>query len=135
MEKAVAIYPWHDLQMLVFAASMDGQGAIAVQASRDYSRMTKNPIYLLLTLVRFGRFEDILVDLNTKTEGLLSGPVWDFAQGYAQLRAGTVPGAHAPDVAHKRREHVDRTGWRQQRERNLRRTRRHPGGRDCARRR
>ena len=86
--EGVAIYPWHDLQMLVFAASMDGQGAIAIQAGRDYSRMTKNPIYLLLTLVRFGRFEDILVDLNTKTEGLLSGPVWDFAQGYAQLRAG-----------------------------------------------
>jgi len=86
--EGVAIYPWHDLQMLVFAASMDGQGAIAMQAGRDYSRMTKNPIYLLLTLVRFGRFEDILVDLPTKTQGLLSGPVWDFAHGYAQLRAG-----------------------------------------------
>jgi tetratricopeptide (TPR) repeat protein len=86
--EGVAIYPWHDLHMLVFAASMDGQGAIAVQAGRDYSRMTKNPIYLLLTLVRFGRFEDIVVDLNTRTQGALSGPVWDFAQGYAQLRAG-----------------------------------------------
>ena len=30
--EGVAIYPWHDLHMLVFAASMDGQGAIAVQA-------------------------------------------------------------------------------------------------------
>jgi tetratricopeptide (TPR) repeat protein len=86
--EGVAIYPWHDLHMLVFAASMDGQGAIAVQAGRDYSRMTKNPTYLLLTLVRFGRFEDILVDLSTRTQGLISGPVWDFAQGYAQLRAG-----------------------------------------------
>jgi tetratricopeptide (TPR) repeat protein len=86
--EAVAIYPWHDLHMLVFSASMDGQCAIAVQAGRDYSRMTKNPIYLLLTLVRFGRFEDILVDLGTRTQGSLSGPVWDFAQGYAQLRAG-----------------------------------------------
>jgi len=86
--EGIAIYPWHDLHMLVFAASMDGQGAIAVQAGRDYSRMTKNPIYLLLTLVRFGRFEDILADLSTRTQGLLSGPVWDFAQGYAQLRAG-----------------------------------------------
>ena len=50
--------------------------------------MTKNPIYLLLTLVRFGRFEDILDDMTTRTPGALSGPVWDFAQGYAQLRAG-----------------------------------------------
>ncbi len=86
--EAVAIYPWHDLHMLVFAASMDGQGAIAVQAGRDYSRIAKNPIYLLLTLVRFGRFEDILEDLKTKTPGALSGPAWDFAQGYAKLRAG-----------------------------------------------
>jgi tetratricopeptide (TPR) repeat protein len=93
--EGVAIYPWHDLHMLVFAASMDGQGAIAVQAGRDYSRMTKNPIYLLLTLVRFGRFEDILLDLSTRTQGLLSGPVWDFAQGYAQLRAGNRNGAQA----------------------------------------
>jgi tetratricopeptide (TPR) repeat protein len=86
--EAIAIYPWHDLQMLVFAASMDGQGAIAVQAGRDYSRMTKNPIYLLLTLVRFGRFEDILEDMKRRTPGGLSGPAWDFAQGYAKLRAG-----------------------------------------------
>jgi tetratricopeptide (TPR) repeat protein len=86
--EAVAIYPWHDLHMLVFAASMDGQGAIAVQAGRDYSRIAKNPIYLLLALVRFGRFEDILEDMKTRTPGSLSGPAWDFAQGYAKLRAG-----------------------------------------------
>jgi tetratricopeptide (TPR) repeat protein len=86
--EAVAIYPWHDLHMLVFAASMDGQGAIAIQAGRDYARMTKNPIYLLLTLVRFGRFEDIIEDMKTRTPGGLSGPAWDFAQGYARLRAG-----------------------------------------------
>jgi tetratricopeptide (TPR) repeat protein len=86
--EAIAIYPWHDLHMLVFAASMDGQGAIAVQAGRDYSRISKNPIYLLLALVRFGRFEDILEDMKTRTSGGLSGPAWDFAQGYAKLRAG-----------------------------------------------
>jgi len=74
--------------MLVFAASMDGQGAIAVQAGRDYSRISQNPIYLLMTLVRFGRFEDLLVDMKSRTPGALSGPAWDFAQGYAQLRAG-----------------------------------------------
>jgi tetratricopeptide (TPR) repeat protein len=84
----IAIYPWHDLHMLVFAASMDGQGAIAIQAGRDYARMTQNPIYLLLTLVRFGRFEDILQDMKVRTPGGLSGPAWDFAQGYAHLRAG-----------------------------------------------
>ena len=34
--EGIAIYPWHDLHMLIFAASMDGQGAMAVQAGRDY---------------------------------------------------------------------------------------------------
>ena len=79
--------------MLVFAASMDGQGAIAIQAGRDYARIAKNPIYILLTQVRFGRFEDILEDMKTKTPGALSGPVWEFAQGYAQLRAGNPEAA------------------------------------------
>ncbi len=73
---------------------MDGQGAIAVQAGRDYARMTKNPIYLHLALVRFGRFEDIL-DENTRPPGGLSGPAWDFARGYADLRAGDVANAKA----------------------------------------
>jgi tetratricopeptide (TPR) repeat protein len=91
--EAIAIYPWHDLHMLVFAASMDGQGAIAVQAGRDYSRIAKNPIYILLTQVRFGRFEDILEDMKTRTPGALSGPVWEFAQGYAKLRAGNPEAA------------------------------------------
>ena len=31
-----AIYPDHNLHMLLFAASMDGQGAIAIQAAKDY---------------------------------------------------------------------------------------------------
>ncbi|MEO8076771.1 MAG: hypothetical protein ABI818_10605 [Acidobacteriota bacterium] len=99
--EGIAIYPWHDLHMLVFAASMDGQGAIAVQAGRDYSRVTKNPIYLLLALVRFGRFDDILEDMTTRTPGGLSGPIWDFAQGYAKLRAGDGDGAriHLAQVA------------------------------------
>ncbi len=92
--EGIAIYPWHDIQMLVFAASMDGQGAIAMQAGRDYARLTKNPIYLFLTLVRFGRFDDVL-DVTTRPAGLLSGPVWDFAQGYAHLRAGDAAAARA----------------------------------------
>src|SRR5439155_6396561 len=50
--EGIAIYPWHDLHMLIYAASMDGQAGIALQASRDYERMLHDPMYLLLTLVR-----------------------------------------------------------------------------------
>jgi hypothetical protein len=73
---------------------MDGQGAIAIQASRDYQRMLQDPMYVLLTLVRFGRFEDIL-DLTARPSGVIAGPVWDFAQGYAQLARGNRDSAIA----------------------------------------
>ena len=35
-----AIYPSHNLHMLLYAASMDGQGAIAMQAGKDYAKLT-----------------------------------------------------------------------------------------------
>ena len=35
-----AIYPEHNLHMLLYAASMDGQGAIAMQAGKDYAKLT-----------------------------------------------------------------------------------------------
>ena len=54
-----ATYPAHDLQMLAFAASMDGQGALAIQAGRGLTTLTKDPMYHALTLVRFGRFDEI----------------------------------------------------------------------------
>ena len=132
--KAIAIYPWHDLHMLVFAASMDGQGAIAVQAGRDYSRMTKNPIYLLLTFVRFGRFEDILEDMKTQTPGALSGPVWEFAQGYAHAPGGRPrqPRKHISSPVQDAANTSTAALRRESGEEALRRARRHPRGRDRA---
>ncbi len=46
--------------MLLYAASMDGQGAIAMQAARDYDKMERDSVYPILTLIRFGRFDEIL---------------------------------------------------------------------------
>lgn len=85
--EGIAVYPSHNLHMLLFAASMDGQGAIALQAGRDYARLTDNTIYRLLTLVRFGRFTEIL-ETTGRPEGEFEAGVWDFAQGYAELRKG-----------------------------------------------
>jgi tetratricopeptide (TPR) repeat protein len=82
-----AIYPEHNLHMLAFAASMDGQGAIAIQAGRDYAKLTKDTVYHVLTLVRFGRFDEIAAVRERPANGLTAG-LWDFAQGYARLRAG-----------------------------------------------
>ena len=82
-----AIYPSHNLHMLLFAASMDGQGAVAMQAGRDYHDLTGSTMYEVLTLLRFGRFEQLLKVEDRPQDPVGSG-MWDFAQGYAHLRTG-----------------------------------------------
>jgi tetratricopeptide (TPR) repeat protein len=82
-----AIYPPHNLHMLLYAASMDGQGAIAIQAGKDFARLTNNTMYQVLTLVRFGRFDEVL-DVTSRPDAPLPGALWDFAHGYAYLRSG-----------------------------------------------
>jgi tetratricopeptide (TPR) repeat protein len=93
-----AIYPPHNLHMLLFAASMDGQSAIALQAARDYARSAGSNMFLILTLVRFGRFTEI--PEITKSGGsyedaVIEAGVWNFGQGYAALRAGDKDFARA----------------------------------------
>ena len=84
-----AIYPDHNLHMLLFAASNDSQGAIAIQAGKDYARSTGDTMYHVLTLLRFGRFDEIL-EVTKRPERDVNGGMWDFAQGYAKLRAGEI---------------------------------------------
>ncbi len=89
VNKGIAIYPSHNLHMLLFAASMDGQGAIAMQAGRDYTRLTGNNMYETLTLVRFGRFDELKKIVNRPEKEIQAG-VWDFGQGYAALKEGNL---------------------------------------------
>jgi tetratricopeptide (TPR) repeat protein len=84
-----AIYPAHNLHMLLYAASMDGQGAIAMQAGKDYAKLTGDTVYQVLTMIRFGRFDEVLEVKNRPTDEITGG-LWDFAQGYAYLRRGDV---------------------------------------------
>ena len=84
-----AIYPEHNLHMLLYAASMDGQGAIAMQAGKDYAKLTGDSYYQVLTLLRFGRFDEILAVTN-RPKSEITAALWDFAQGYAQLRQGSA---------------------------------------------
>lgn len=84
--KAWAIYPSHNLHMLLFAASMDGQGAVAVQAARDYGKIVPGgAFYEAMTLVRFGRFDEVL-ELDDPPDGAIQRGFWDFSRGYAYLR-------------------------------------------------
>ena len=85
-----AIYPSHNLHMLLFAASMGGQGAIAIQAGRDYAKSTGGAKYYeLLTKLRFGRFDEILEMENDADNPIFKG-FGDFGHGYAHLRMGHV---------------------------------------------
>jgi len=82
-----AIYPEHNLHMLLYAASYDGQGAIATRAGKDYAKLTGETFYEVLTLIRFGRFDEVLA-VATRPKPEIQGGLWDFAQGYAHLKQG-----------------------------------------------
>jgi len=82
-----AIYPEHNLHMLLYAASYDGQGAIAVRAGKDYTKLTGESFYEVLTLIRFGRFDEVL-EVTNRPKPDIQGALWDFAQGYARLKQG-----------------------------------------------
>jgi len=84
-----AIYPEHNLHMLLYAASYDGQGAIAMRAGKDYTKLTGESFYEVLTLIRFGRFDEVL-EVRNRPKPDIQGGLWDFAQGYAHLKQGNV---------------------------------------------
>jgi tetratricopeptide (TPR) repeat protein len=82
-----AIYPEHNLHMLLYAASYDGQGAIAMRAGKDYAKLTGESFYQVLTLIRFGRFDEV-PEVTNRPKPDIQGGLWDFAQGYANLKLG-----------------------------------------------
>lgn len=89
-----AIYPDHNLHMLLFAASMDGQGAIAMQAANDYFTLDGKNLMQVLTRIRFGRFNQVL-EIKDRPNDEVEAGIWDFGQGYAHLRKGETEFARA----------------------------------------
>ena len=89
----------HNLHMLLYAASYDGQGAIASQAGRDYADLTDNTMYDVLTLLRFGRFAEI-ARRDNRPDDAVGAALWDFAYGYAMLKEGD------PEMATEYRDKV-----------------------------
>jgi tetratricopeptide (TPR) repeat protein len=89
-----AIYPDHNLHMLLYAASMDGQSGIATQAGKDYTKRTGDTMYQALTLIRFGRFDEV-GDITKRPEREIPAAAFDFSQGYAKLKLGDVDFAKA----------------------------------------
>ena len=90
---AFAIYPTHNLHMMLFAAAYDGQGAIAIQAAKDYAKVNSNaPQFRGTTLVRFGRLDEVL-ELDVQTTSASSQGQLNFARGYAHLKVGSADSA------------------------------------------
>jgi tetratricopeptide (TPR) repeat protein len=87
--EAVAIYAGHNTDMLCFAAWMDGQSSVALQAARDLGR-DGGPEGMLLPLIlaRFGRWDE-LAAMSASPKGPLPEGLWQLARGVAFLRTGS----------------------------------------------
>ena len=106
-----AIYPEHNLHMLLYAASYDGQGAIAMRAGKDYTKLTGESFYEVLTLIRFGRFDEVLAVTN-RPKPEIQGGFWDFAQGYAHLKQGNADFAALYLARVKKAAETSKAGFR-----------------------
>lgn len=91
-----AIYPTHNLHMLFFSASVDGQERVAVQAVNDYAVMlpTESSGFQAVVLARFGRFDEILSLTKPPVHPIGQG-MWAFGRGLAHLRRGSRDSASA----------------------------------------
>ena len=87
--KGFSYGPTHNLHMLLFAASYDGQGAVATQAGKDYRKYAGDAQFEATTLIRFGRFDEVL-ELDHRPKGDASAAIYDFAKGYAMLKSGSL---------------------------------------------
>lgn len=85
-DSAVAIYAYHNVNTLRYAATLDGQSAEALQAAGDFQRMDfphADALYAL-TLARFGRWDEILEEPMPADD--FDQMMVQYARGLAHLR-------------------------------------------------
>lgn len=83
----------HNLHMLFYAGSMDGQGQVSSAAAEEYARQVNGgQFYHAMVLFRFGEFQKIL-ELTEPPEQPLQQGLWEFSRGYAHLRTGAADSA------------------------------------------
>lgn len=87
-----AIYPSHNLHMLLFAGAMDGQSGVSTQAARDYTKLTGNNMYEFQSLIRFGRYDEVFRVTERQDYEVAAG-MFDFAWGYALAKEGEIDSA------------------------------------------
>ena len=82
------IYPSHNLHMLLFAATLDGQSAVAIQAAKDLAKVARrSAFYYPVVLATFGRWDEVL-QLGETPDDPFHEAMWRFARGMAHLRTG-----------------------------------------------
>ncbi|MGD8289523.1 MAG: tetratricopeptide repeat protein [Gemmatimonadota bacterium] len=99
--RGVSYAATHNLHMLFYAGSMDGQGQVSTAAAAEYARQVNGGVfYHSMVLLRFGEFQKVLELTDAPEEPLRLG-LWEFSRGYAHLRTGS------PDSAAVYLERVD----------------------------
>ena len=98
------VYPSHNLHMLLNAAVMDGQSAVAIQAAKDLAGH-RGPwgAYIPLTYAAFGRWSEILASDGPTSDDAMELVAWSFSRGLAYLRMGHI------DVAADYLDEIDET--------------------------
>lgn len=94
---AISIYPGHNVHMLLFAASMDGQEAQAVEAADAWGPLnpgTDGGSLRSLVRVRFGRWDEVLAITDAPAHPIHQG-MWAFARGVSHMRRGARDSANA----------------------------------------
>ena len=88
------VYPSHNLHMLLFAAVLDGQSAVAIQAAKDLGKIQSNwGWYHPVTLSIFGRWDEVLELTGEPEDDAFQQSMWSYSRGMAHLRNGNVPAA------------------------------------------
>ncbi len=102
-----AMYYPHNIHFLWASASMEGRGAVAIEAGRKVAanvrleQIKQFPTVEffhtipLLTLVRFGHWDEILAEPQPQADLTFSNAIWHYARGVALLRKGEVEAAAA----------------------------------------
>jgi tetratricopeptide (TPR) repeat protein len=101
---SMAYYP-HNIHFLFAAAQMLGNSEDAIQAARDLVGSLPDDTYRAIpmledfrpmyyySLVRFGKWDEILAEPAPAEDLKLSTGMWNYAQGLARLRTGDTEGA------------------------------------------
>lgn len=106
-----ALYYPHNIHFLWAAASMQGQSAVAIEAARKVAanvrleQIDQFPTVEffhtipLLSLVQFGRWDEILAEPQPRADLAYSNAIWHYARGIAYANKGDLKAARAEQAA------------------------------------